>query len=119
MTNTSYRAVADTSLLRDGGDDADELGLHGRAAHEEAVDVRAGGELRRVLGVGRAAVLDANLVGGRLVHVFGDVVADALVRLLRLLRRGRDARADGPDLRGTSISDDSNSSTRTPLKTGS
>ena len=47
---------------------------------------------------GAAAVLDADLVGRFLVDGAGDVVADALVRLLRLLRRRRHARADGPDL---------------------
>mmetsp|Transcript_3947 Transcript_3947/g.13498 ORF Transcript_3947/g.13498 Transcript_3947/m.13498 type:complete len:335 (+) Transcript_3947:41-1045(+) len=88
---------ARATLLGDGGDDVDELGLHGRAADEEAVDVGLGGEVRRVGRVGRAAVLDADLVGGLLVDGAGDPVADGLVRLLGLLGRRRDARADGPD----------------------
>ena len=52
---------------------------------------------RRVLGVGRAAVLDADALGDRGAALLGDPLADGLVRLLRLVRRGGDAGADGPD----------------------
>ena len=64
---------------RDRGDDVGDLGLERRAAHEEAVDVRERAELGRVLSVRGTAVLDADLVGGRLVDVLRDPVADALV----------------------------------------
>ena len=65
-------------LLSDGLDDVNELGLERGTTHEEAVDVGARRELRGVLGVGRAAVLDADLVSSLLVHVGGDPAADGL-----------------------------------------
>ena len=68
-----------------------------RWAHQEAVDVRAGGERGGVLGVGGAAVLDADHVGAKLGDVGGDPLADVGVRVLRLLRRRDKARANGPD----------------------
>merc|ERR1719159_2007781 len=72
----------------DGLDHVGDLGLERGAAHQEAVDVGARREVGRVLGVGRAAVLDADLVGGLLVDILGDPVADGLVGLLSLLGRG-------------------------------
>ena len=51
-------------------------------------NVRVVRELGGVLGRRGAAVLDADLVGRLLINIFLDPVADALVCLLGLLRRG-------------------------------
>ena len=77
--------------------DVADLRLEGRAAHQEAVDVRERRELGRVLSVRAATVLDADRVGRRAVDVGRDPFSDTFVRLLGLLRGSRFARADGPD----------------------
>ena len=81
---------------RDCGDDFGELWFEARAADEEAIDVGLRRQLGRIRRVRRAAVLDADV--GRELRADGarEVLANAGVRLLRLHRRGRDARADGP-----------------------
>mmetsp|Transcript_88654 Transcript_88654/g.173387 ORF Transcript_88654/g.173387 Transcript_88654/m.173387 type:complete len:290 (+) Transcript_88654:120-989(+) len=79
------------------GDDRHEGGLERGPAHEEAVHVRLRDELLAVLRRHTAAILDAHL----LRHLGGDLLlqegADGRVRLLRLVRRGHLAGADGPD----------------------
>mmetsp|Transcript_42812 Transcript_42812/g.101608 ORF Transcript_42812/g.101608 Transcript_42812/m.101608 type:complete len:272 (-) Transcript_42812:344-1159(-) len=83
--------------LGDGLHDVAEVGLQGRAAHEEPVDVLPGEEALAVARIDRAAVHDAHRLRDLVRDVLLDPVPDVGVRLLRHLR-GRDLpRADGPD----------------------
>ena len=77
--------------------DVGDLRLEGRAAHQEAVDVRERRELGRVLSIRAAAVLDADRVRRGAVDVCRDPFSDTFMRFLRLLRGSRFAGADGPD----------------------
>mmetsp|Transcript_16968 Transcript_16968/g.37260 ORF Transcript_16968/g.37260 Transcript_16968/m.37260 type:complete len:299 (+) Transcript_16968:40-936(+) len=83
--------------LGDGRHDLGKLRLERGTSDEEAVDVRHRREVRRVLGVGRAAILDADGLSHLRRGLLGDQLADARVRVLRILRRSREAGADGPD----------------------
>merc|ERR1712224_908564 len=74
-----------------------EFGLERGAADEEAVDIWLRRERSCVRSVGRAAVLDTDGPSdfGRLVLT--DQAANALVRRLRVVRRGCEASANSPD----------------------
>mmetsp|Transcript_10753 Transcript_10753/g.43507 ORF Transcript_10753/g.43507 Transcript_10753/m.43507 type:complete len:331 (+) Transcript_10753:158-1150(+) len=82
--------------LEDAVDGREGSGLEGGAADEEAVDVGSRGKGGGVLVVGRAAILDADRVGDRGGDLVGDPGPDLGVRLLGLLGRRGEARADGP-----------------------
>ena len=78
-------------------DDAAELlRVEAGAADEHAVDVRLRHEHVDVGGLDAAAVEDAHAVGG-VAEALAHLAAAERHRLLRLLGRGRDAGADGPD----------------------
>src|SRR6185503_13993627 len=70
--------------------------LQRRPAHQRAVHVRLPHQLPRVVRLHAAAVLDAHLGRGRLVEHLFQHSANEMMRLLRLRRRRRLARADGP-----------------------
>ena len=79
-------------------DDGQEVvGLQGRAADEAAVDVGLGQQLRRVLGVHGAAVLDGDGPGHPGAELLADDGADVGADLAGLFGGGGLAGADGPD----------------------
>mmetsp|Transcript_10580 Transcript_10580/g.20415 ORF Transcript_10580/g.20415 Transcript_10580/m.20415 type:complete len:308 (+) Transcript_10580:491-1414(+) len=74
-----------------------ELRLERGATNQEAVDVGHRGELGSVLGVGRAAVLDADGIGHSRGNPLGNQIADTCVGRLSILWTGSETSADGPD----------------------
>lgn len=83
--------------LRTRVDNVDKLGLERGTANEVAVNVRLVVEGRGVLAVDRASVDDADVVGGILGDLLGNVGTDSGVDLLGIVRSGGKAGADGPD----------------------
>mmetsp|Transcript_97637 Transcript_97637/g.203772 ORF Transcript_97637/g.203772 Transcript_97637/m.203772 type:complete len:367 (+) Transcript_97637:116-1216(+) len=83
--------------LSDGSHDLGELWLQSCSANEESVNVRLGRELRRILGIGRAAILDTNSLGDSRRCVLCDELADARVSSLGIPGRGSQARSNGPN----------------------
>src|ERR1044072_3076737 len=81
-----------------GVDDSQEFArVKAGAADEEAVDVGLRDELRRVVGLDRAAVEEAQRGGEGGRAEGGEALAQEGVRLLRLPGRGDLTGADGPD----------------------
>ena len=80
-----------------GLDDFLEVGQHGGAADEEAVDVGLADELATVGGLDRAAVEDSGLAGVLRGDVLGEPLADRSVRLLGLLLGGDLTSANSPN----------------------
>ena len=73
------------------------VGLEGGTADEGTVDVLLLEEAGDVLGLGRAAVEDADAIGGLLAKDLGQGLADGAADLLGVIGRGGLAGADGPD----------------------
>ena len=79
-------------------DDLHELfGLQGSAADETAVDVGLSQQLRRILGIHAAAVLNGDAAGHTGAVQAADHGTDVGADLAGLLGRGGLAGADGPD----------------------
>ena len=79
-----------------GLDDLLELGEHGGAADEEAVDVGLANQLLAVSGLDRATVENSRLASVLRRDVLGEPFADLSVRLLSLLLRRDLASSDSP-----------------------
>ena len=73
------------------------VGLEGGAADEGTIDVLLLEEAGDVLGLGRAAVEDADAIGGLLAKDLGQGLADGAADLLGVIGRGSLAGTDGPD----------------------
>src|SRR5437016_1515664 len=71
--------------------------VQGSAANERAVHFRLAHQLARVRWLHTATILDSHAPGNCPVEHRGQLLADEGVGVLRLLRRGVFARANGPD----------------------
>lgn len=78
-------------------DDIHKRRLQARASNKEAVNILLLGQLPAVLLTDRSAIDDARLLGRLAADLLGQPHADGGVHLLRLLRAGDLAGANGPD----------------------
>src|SRR6266487_1387304 len=71
--------------------------VQGSASDQRAVHLRLAHQLTRVRRLHAATILDSHTPGNRRVEHRSQLLADEGVGVLRLLRRGVFARANGPD----------------------